>query len=451
MKTIAIADIVVSPTRQRRHFDPVKMQEFAAGIQNRGLLHAIILREEEVGDDHAHLYTRYVLVAGERRLRAVEMLASLSNNITYEGAAVPLGSIPYTLFTDLSPLAAEEAEYEENCHREDLTWAEKAAATARLQAFRTTQAATLGTPPPSVADLAAETRGSSEGSYHEATRRELVVAQHLGKPAIAGAKSLDEAYKLLKREEAADRSRALGESVGRTFTSGVHRVLNADSLAWMKAAEAEQFDAILTDPPYGMGADEFGDSGGLAAGAHAYKDNTETFVKVMEACREHLFRLAKPQAHLYWFCDFDNFTFSRAQFAAAGWQVFRTPLIWHKSGGNPRAPWPDQGPQRRYECCLYAVKGKRKVQKMAADLVSFPPDENLGHSAQKPVALFEELLSRSVYPGDSVLDPFAGTGVTLAAAHALKCRATVIEIDPASYGIAVARLKRLDAQLELPL
>jgi len=41
--------------------------------------------------------------------------------------------------------------------------------------------------------------------------------------------------------------------------------------------KAEVFDVILTDPPYGMGADEFGDSGGLTEGAHAYKDDEEYF------------------------------------------------------------------------------------------------------------------------------------------------------------------------------
>ncbi len=448
MKTIPISEIVVSPTRQRRTFDAALMQEFQEGIKNRGLLHPIILRRVESSDEFTP--DVYTLVAGERRLRAVESLAALSDTITHDGEPVPLGSIPYTLLSDLSPLAAEEAEYEENALREDLNWQDRAAAILRLRTLRAAQATARGTPPPSVADIATEVQGHARGSAHEATRRALVVAEHLGKPAVAAAKTLDEAYKVLKREEAADRATALGESVGRTYSADVHRVLNTDSLDWMKAADAEQFDVILTDPPYGMGADEFGDSGGLAQGAHAYADDAQNFERIAMGLINQSYRITKPQAHLYMFCDLQWFNFLHTQFQAMGWWVFRTPLIWHKPSAM-RAPWPENGPQRKYECCLYAVKGKRKVRRMAADLVAFAPDTNLGHAAQKPVALFEDLLSRSVWPGDSVFDPFCGTGVILPAAHTLKCHATAIELDPASYGIAVGRLKTLNAQPELTL
>jgi len=199
-----------------------------------------------------------------------------------------------------------------------------------------------------------------------------------------------------------------------------------------------------------MGADEFGDSGGLAAGAHGYVDDEANAIKCYEALASHGFRVAKPQAHLYAFCDLDMFGRLKFLFMNEGWWVFRTPLVWHKPSAM-RAPWPENGPQRKYECCLYAVKGKRKVTKMAPDLFAFNPDSNLGHAAQKPVALFEELLKRSVQPGDSVLDPFCGSGPIFPAAHGLKCRATGVEIDTASYGIAVKRIEALKVQKELAL
>ena len=72
-----------------------------------------------------------------------------------------------------------------------------------------------------------------------------------------------------------------------------------------------------------------------------------------------------------------------------------------------RAPWPENGPQRKWECCLYAVKGKKAVLKMAADLVTYNPDANLGHAAQKPVALFQDLLPFHTF------FPFQGLGFQL--------------------------------------
>jgi DNA modification methylase len=73
----------------------------------------------------------------------------------------------------------------------------------------------------------------------------------------------------------------------------------------------------------------------------------------------------------------------------------------------------------------------------------YESDDNLGHHAQKPIALFVDLLDRSARAGDMVFDPFGGTGTLLAAAHAVKCKATVIEKDEAAYGIAARRLGEL--------
>ncbi len=441
MKTVLCTSVCIAPARQRRVFDAAKLYELGDNIASSSLQNAIVLRQE--GD-------QLFLVSGERRWRSISDLAELGTTITYDNQPVPLGHIPYTLLGDLDELAAEEAELSENIHREDLSWQERAAACARIASLRTRQAEARGDAPPTTADISLEVRGSSEGVNHETTRREILVSRHLDNPAVIAAKSVDEAFKILKKEEAKEKFRSLGASVGRTFTADVHRALNEDSLAWMSKCPAEQFDVILTDPPYGMGADEFGDCGGLAEGAHGYKDDYDTFLRCATALAFEGFRITKPQAHAYIFCDFDKFSQLKALMVEAGWNVFRTPFIWFKKSGM-RAPWPEQGPQRKYETILYAVKGKRPVLKMVGDVLDFPPDTNLGHAAQKPVALFKELLSRSVMPGDSVLDPFMGSGPVFEAAHDLRAKATGIELDTASFGIAVQRIEKIRAQLELGL
>jgi len=441
VKTIEISLVRIPENRQRRLFDAAKLHEFSDGISRRGLLHPVILRKE--GDS-------FLLVAGERRLRACTDLADLGQEIRHDGQPVPLGHIPYTLLEELDPIAYEEAELEENIHREDLTWQEQAAAVSRLSSLRTRIATAAGEAPPTVAAIALEVRGSSEGVNQETTRREIIVARHLDNPEVRGAKTVDEAFKVLKKQEAATKARDLGERVGRTFTADEHRALNEDSLAWMRQCPAESFDVILTDPPYGMGADEFGDSGGLAAGAHGYKDDEDNALRCYSTLAIEGFRITKSQAHLYAFCDIDLFPRLKSLFLEAGWWVFRTPLIWLKRAGS-RAPWPENGPQRKYETILYCVKGKRTTLKMAGDVLDFPADSNIGHAAQKPVALYEELLRRSALPGNAILDPFMGTGTIFPAAHALKCRATGVELDQAFYGLAVGRIEQLKVQMELDL
>ncbi len=443
MKLIPIDQIIIAPNRQRREFDPNTHMELVESITHHGLIHPIVLRIE--GD-------KYVLVAGERRLRALRDMSDLGYSLRHDNTAITPGQVPYTYLGELEPLAAEEAEYEENVRRSDYTWAERAAATERLADIRRRIAERDGTELPTTASIAAEVRdvGPNRGYPVEQTRRELIVAQHLDDPEVAGAKTLDEAWKTLKRKETSAKNLALGLEVGKTFSSASHTILNEDSCLWMAQQAPAQFDVILSDPPYGMGADEFGDSGGTTAGSHSYSDSAEHFTGLMLVFAKESFRLAKEKAHLYVFCDFDKFHWLAAEFSAAGWQVHRTPIIWHKPGAS-RIPWPEHGPQRKYELILYAIKGKKLVNKIAPDLISFNPDTNLGHAAQKPVALFEDLLKRSISPGDYILDPFCGTGTIFVAAHNLKVKATGIELDTASYGICLKRLEALTEQGELSL
>lgn len=404
------------------------------------MLHAVVVREGEDG--------KLYLVAGERRLRAITDIHALGGTFSYENTPVPSGSIPVVSLGELDELAREEAELEENTQRADLSWQELAEATDRLTKFRRKQAAVEGTPEPTVAEMAQEIRGSSEGYHQDTVRKELIVAKYLDNPEVRGAKTLKEAFKVIKKTEQVKQNKELAEKVGKIFSGASHTLLNTDSLLWLESCPADSFDVILTDPPYGMGADEFGDSGGIAAGPHAYSDSVEVFQKCLAAAAKHFYRIAKAQAHLYWFCDIDKFAESRAAFLAAGWEVHRTPLIWHKLNGQ-RVPWPDYGPRRNYELILYAVKGKRPVTHIYSDVVAANSDKNLGHAAQKPVAVYNNLLQRSVRPGDAVLDCFGGSGPIIEAGHELKCVVTYIEMLPENYAIAVKRLETVTAQQPL--
>jgi len=144
------------------------------------------------------------------------------------------------------------------------------------------------------------------------------------------------------------------------------------------------------------------------------------------------------------FADLDRFHELKGMMENAGWYVFRTPFIVHKINSG-RVPLPDRGPRRSWEMLLYAIKGDKPVTHIYPDVIPCQGDEQLsGHGAQKPVALFQNLLQRSCRPGDSVLDTFAGTGPIFPAAHALKLYATGVEADAASYAVALTRLKGVE-------
>jgi site-specific DNA-methyltransferase (adenine-specific) len=431
---IDIEAITIAPNRTRRIFNEGDLRTLVESIETNGLLHAPVLRLEE---------NTYVLIAGERRLRAIRDIYDMGGHFKYSGNLVVKGMVPFTSLGDLGPIESLEAELEENIRRADLTWQERAQATSDLMKLREAQAERDGTARPTVADIAVEVRDSAAGWNHAETKKEIILARHLDDPEVRAAKTSDEAFKLLIRKEQAAKSAALGAAVGRTFTSQLHTLIQGDSQSWLESCPPDSFDVILTDPPYGMGADEFGDSGGaILGGAHGYADSRENFLSIMAQLPTQLFRITKPEAHLYLFCDIDWFAHLKTEFTVVGWKVFRTPLIWFKPSAF-RAPWPDQGPQRKYEAILFAVKGNRKTLKLAGDVITCPPDENLGHAAQKPVELFRELLSRSARPGDTVLDPYCGSGPIFPAAHSLKVAATGIEQDASAHGIAAKRVQEL--------
>ncbi len=438
-RIIARSDIIIPANRQRQEFNEEFVAELGSGIASQGLLHALVMREVDAGDGKIS----YNLVAGETRIKAIEFLWMTGGKLYYDNELIPEGFFPYTTLGDLTELEAEEAELEENNKRRDLTWKEKAAALQRLHSLRSKQAAASGKIH-TVADTALEVSGRSDGRYQNDTRKELIVAANLHNPAVAAAKSTDEAFKILKKQEAAQEHRTLAESVGKTYNASVHRLFNMNCLDWMKEQPGEQFDCILTDPPYGMGAQDFGDGGGkLVNSEHHYDDSIESWRALMLQWCPEAFRMAKAQAHAYVFCDQANFPELKTMMESAGWYVFRTMLIAHKPNSG-RVPLPDQGPRRCYETILYAIKGRKTTLSIQPDVISTTADANLTHGAQKPVALYVDLLKRTCRPGDTVADFFVGSGTIFAAATELKLVATGTEQSAEYYGMAYTRLRAIE-------
>lgn len=427
MRIIPLSEVVIPPNRQRRAIDPEALAELVSSIAARGLLHAPVLRDGGV------------LSAGERRIEAVRFLAEQGQTIRHDGEVIPLGSIPYTLVGDLSPLEAAETELEENIRRVDLSWQDKVRAIEEIAALKRAARPEITLP-----ELSAQIYATKAGGDNGRLTEDLSLAGNLTNPAVAGAKTRKEAITALKHAVRAEQYTKLAAAVPEQLASRF-RLIRADAFEWMADAPAEWADVILTDPPYGMGADAFGDSdGAVPMASHGYADSSELGERILAECPALWWRIARPNAHLYAFCDIDTFPRWKAALAAAGWRVFRTPLTWIKPGASGRrVPWPEHGPRRSSEWCVYAVKGDKRVRAVAPDWLSYLPDDNLGHSAQKPVALYQDLLARSALPGEHVLDPFCGSGTIFPAAHAARCLATGVELSPEAAGIAATRLKEL--------
>jgi site-specific DNA-methyltransferase (adenine-specific) len=75
------------------------------------------------------------------------------------------------------------------------------------------------------------------------------------------------------------------------------------------------------------------------------------------------------------------------------------------------------------------------------DLIRGHSKEKLGYPTQKPLSLLERIVAASSSPGDIVLDPFAGCGTAIAAAHTLGRRWIGIDITHLSISLLTYRLR----------
>ena len=192
-------------------------------------------------------------------------------------------------------------------------------------------------------------------------------------------------------------------------------------------------DLVLTDPPYG--------------------DNVHTkHLSSVKADRQTLgFDCIDAQTmvdltaewvdkSLGWVIFTCDWTFMNALSAAGLLVRFG---IWRKPDGPPQftGDRPGMGWDAIAICHRKGVKKWNGGGKHA--FYSFTRGgHKYGHPTGKPVALLEALVSDFSCVGDTILDPFMGSGTTLVAAKQLGRKAIGVEISEAYCEIAVQRLRQ---------
>lgn len=426
---IPVQDLIIPENRIRRVFDDAAIEALAKSIESKGLIHPPTLRDDCL-----------TLLAGERRVRAMLKLHAEGRPFKFEGHVVDPGYIPYNLAGELSDDDLLEAELEENTIRVDLHWSESAKAVAELHALRERQ---HGTYDPvtkqgwTQRDTASEIVGKLvEGAtVTSLVRDSQILASHLDDEEVAAAPTKKDALKLIKRKTEAAHNAQLAELFNAQRTP--HTLLHGSAFDILPTLDDNTFDVILTDPPYGVNAHQFGD---MADAQHEYEDSPEYFRQILGLISVEGYRVAKPQAHIYVFCDIRNFPQVAIALTLAGWDTWQTPFIWDK-GNVGMLPRPDFGPRRCYEAVAYAIKGDRGICLPGLDVISgISGIQAPRFGAEKPWELYANLLRRSVRPGNAVLDCFAGAGPIIPAANSLSCVATTIELSQEKYHYQLTRV-----------
>jgi site-specific DNA-methyltransferase (adenine-specific) len=114
-------------------------------------------------------------------------------------------------------------------------------------------------------------------------------------------------------------------------------------------------------------------------------------------------------------------------------------LCWVKNNCTPNRWY-----MKNVEYTLFLRKGKAKAirNKSSKTAHHFNNVSNKAHPTEKPIQLMELYISNSTNEGDTVLDPFMGSGTTLVAAAKLGRNAIGIELDEQYYRISVDRVKK---------
>jgi len=125
---------------------------------------------------------------------------------------------------------------------------------------------------------------------------------------------------------------------------------------------------------------------------------------------------------------------------------YKRGCLWIKPDSTPQLN--GQGPGQGAECFVTAWCGKGVSKWNAGGKrgvythLTNPPDRHGGHPTEKPWRLMRDILHDFTAPGDTILDPFAGSGTTLVAAAYTGRKAIGIEVNPTYFEIAEHRLRK---------
>lgn len=142
-----------------------------------------------------------------------------------------------------------------------------------------------------------------------------------------------------------------------------------------------------------------------------------------------------------WHADSEDYNFRGACFVI-GWQV-RQYLIWNKSS----LVMERQDYQWKHEPCLYGWKAGAShlwaSDRKQTTVVDFnKPSRNAEHPTMKPIALFDYMIKSNTKPEDIVLDPFAGSGITIIACEQNGRNAYRMELDPKYMDVIIDRWEK---------
>ncbi len=431
---IAITSITVED-RMRKDFGPI--DELANSIKKYGLLQPIVLGTS--GDGTA------VLLAGERRLRAVKRLGftHLEHSKHYVWRGEEGDEDVKTRFKAI--------ELEENLKRKQLTWQEELAGKQQLlEIMQSIYGQPKGGGPPKAFGEAKPGFGIGKlaamlGEDISTTSQDLKVAALMKQiPALGNAKTKSEVLSKMKIAGAVHSMMAAATAVvAQRVASGEAAPTKYWTLEEYDFTEnkldSESVDLIWTDLPYGADVTAAHDKTEIY---HEFDDSRASAVAMLDSVAKESYRVLRNDRYAVFCFGFNFYPELVASLRTAGFHVNPVPCIWNKGtkfGANPLVAY-----CIGYEPLLVAWKGSpRFIRPGQSNVFNYPPPDARIHLVQKPVGLVKQFLEDMTVEDAVVLDWCAGTGTTGVACHEMKRHAILFERDPVMATLAKARLEAL--------
>jgi site-specific DNA-methyltransferase (adenine-specific) len=413
---VHISKIVVKKDRARKKFEGIL--ELSESIQQHGLIHPIVVTPEDGTD-------KLILVAGERRFRAFCLTDETH--------------IPITFRDELTEVQQKEIELEENIRRKDLDFTEEIENLRQIDELKRSL---------NVDWKITDTATISGLSTGEVSRRINLANLFKERPDLKKkvehlpmAVARREVEKQLEREK----MERIVEKHG-VKSSDIY-LGNATEL--IIDVPDDSVSLLLTDPPFGIGdIDDREGVGGQKTQSYlatlSTHDNADVRVieKTFKSLFPHIFRVLKPSSHFYIFFAPQHYELLVRELRNVGLEYQPQPIVWDKS--RPTVPFRGYEYMSCYETILYGWKPpkSRRLADPAKTILQYQTvsTQNRIHPFEKPEDLLAFLIKQSTNVGETVLDPFAGSGSTLHTAKSLNRQAIGFELNENHYKTALKRL-----------
>jgi len=210
-----------------------------------------------------------------------------------------------------------------------------------------------------------------------------------------------------------------------TVRETINQILHGDCIEIMAKMPSGSVDFVLTDPPYITRYQS-------REGQTVINDDNDHWVKPSFA---EVYRLMRPRSFCVSFYGWPKVdTFIRA-WRAAGLKIVGHIVFRKRYASSTRFL------RYQHEQAYLLAKGSPdRPSSPLADVIDWEYSGNQLHPTQKPTKVLVPLIRSFTKTGETVLDPFCGSGSTLAAAKLSHRNYVGIELDKEHHKTATHRL-----------